>query len=82
MPDPYNEWMYGLSPFLEGEMADGRKVDEALGYKMDDPRNSSHIWTASLPADLKVGTHHVLVRTIDMFGREWTGKRIFRVVDR
>jgi predicted phosphodiesterase len=79
MPDPYNEWMYSLSPFLDGRLEDGGRIDEPLGYKMDNPHNSSHIWTANLPADLTPGTHHILVRTTDMFGREWTGKRIFRV---
>lgn len=79
MPDPYNEWMHSLSPFLDGRLEDGSRVDEALGYKMDKPHNSSHIWSANLPADLTTGTHHIMVRTTDMFGREWTGKRIFRV---
>lgn len=79
MPDPYNEWMHTLSPYLDVRLEDGGRIDEPLGYKMDNPRNSSHIWTANLPADLTPGTHHILVRTTDMFGREWTGKKIFRV---
>ncbi|HSI76546.1 MAG TPA: calcineurin-like phosphoesterase C-terminal domain-containing protein [Lunatimonas sp.] len=79
MPDPYNEWMHSLSPYLDGRLEDGSRIDEPLGYKMDKPRSTSHIWSASLPAELTPGTHHILVRTTDMFGRVWTGKRIFRV---
>ncbi len=79
MPDPNNVWMHSLSPFLDVRLEDDRRSDEALGYKMDLPRHSSHIWSTRLPADLSPGTHHLLVRTTDMFGREWTGRRIFRV---
>jgi len=79
MPDPYNKWMHSLSPFLDGRLEDGSRIDEPLGYKMDKPRSSSHIWSATLPTDLAPGTHYILVRTTDMFGREWTGNRIFRV---
>jgi predicted phosphodiesterase len=79
MADPYNEWMHSLSPFLDVRIEGGQRIDEALGYKMDNPRYSSHIWTGNLPTDLEPGSHHVLVRTTDMFGKQWTGKRIFRV---
>jgi hypothetical protein len=30
----------------------------------------SHIWTARLPADLEVGTHCIMVRVLDEYGRE------------
>jgi hypothetical protein len=30
----------------------------------------SHIWVARLPADLESGTHCIMVRAIDEYGRE------------
>ncbi|MCC5937306.1 MAG: calcineurin-like phosphoesterase C-terminal domain-containing protein [Lunatimonas sp.] len=79
MPDPYNAWMHSLSPFLDLRLSGGERADEALGWKMDLPRNSFHIWSAKLPEGLAPGTHYLEVRTTDMFGQEWSGKRIFRV---
>ncbi len=78
-PDPFNQWMHGLGDFLELELEDGRRADQALGWKMDDPRPSSHIWAGYLPQNLSKGTHQLTVRTKDMFGKEYTSYRIFRV---
>ncbi len=78
-PDPYNKWMHSLGEFLDLRVEDGRRADEALGWKMDNPRPSSHIWSGRLPQDLLKGTHRITVRTRDMFGREYTSHRIFRI---
>ena len=40
---------------------------------------STHIWQAKLPADVPEGTHVIHVRTTDMFGQTFTGRRIIRV---
>ncbi len=40
---------------------------------------SSHIWQAKLPANAPKGTHVIYVRTTDMFGQTFTGRRIIRV---
>ena len=40
---------------------------------------STHIWQAKLPADAPKGTHVIYVRTTDMFGQTFTGRRIIRV---
>ena len=40
---------------------------------------SSHIWQAKLPANVRKGTHVIYVRTTDMFGQTFTGRRIIRV---
>ncbi|MGE3180956.1 MAG: calcineurin-like phosphoesterase C-terminal domain-containing protein, partial [Phycisphaerae bacterium] len=49
------------------------------GRPMPKPLNSPHIWSGRLPADLPVGVHVIQARTRDMYGREFTGSRIFRV---
>ena len=40
---------------------------------------STHIWQAKLPSDVRKGTHVIYVRTTDMFGQTFTGRRIIRV---
>ena len=40
---------------------------------------STHIWQAKLPANARKGTHVIYVRTTDMFGQTFTGRRIIRV---
>ncbi len=44
-----------------------------------EPKPSAHLWRGRLPANLEVGTHVLQVRTTDMHGRTWLGKRLFRV---
>ncbi len=53
--------------------------EEIFGWKMDYPSETNHMWKGTLPADPPVGTHTVTVRTTDMFGQTWEGKRILRV---
>ena len=40
---------------------------------------SYHIWQAKLPRNIKKGTHIIYVRTTDMFGQTYNGRRIIRV---
>lgn len=47
--------------------------------KLPEPKLSTHIWTGRLPADLKPGTHLIEVRTKDMHGRTYGGRRVIRV---
>jgi hypothetical protein len=49
----------------------------ALEYASD----CSHMWQANMPAGLTPGAHVVEVRTTDMFGQTYTGRRIIRVVE-
>ena len=39
-----------------------------------------HMWSAKLPADLRAGGYTVEVRTVDMYGQTFFGRRIVRVV--
>jgi hypothetical protein len=76
--DPQGWRMHELSPFLD-ETVLGKPLDEVLGWKMDKPSKTNHMWEAKLPEHLLPGTHQVTVCTTDMFGHEWRGHRIFRV---
>lgn len=53
--------------------------EEVFGWKMDYPSETSHMWKGTLPANPQVGTHTVTVRTTDMHGQTWEGRRILRV---
>ncbi|MEO7719362.1 MAG: calcineurin-like phosphoesterase C-terminal domain-containing protein [Capsulimonas sp.] len=49
------------------------------GISLPDTGKTDHIWTAKLPAGLPKGTHLAQVRTTDMFGHTYTGRRIITV---
>ncbi|SHF22930.1 Calcineurin-like phosphoesterase [Mariniphaga anaerophila] len=76
--DPECLRMHRLNPILDYE-TDGNTIDDILGYKMDFPSVSTHMWEGRLPQNLSGGTHTVTVRTTDMFNQTWTSHRIFRV---
>jgi hypothetical protein len=76
--DPECLRMHQLSPILDYKLS-GVALEQELGYKMDFPSVSSHMWKAKLPSGLAEGTHTLTIRTTDMFNQTWTGNRIFRV---
>ncbi len=76
--DPGNQKMYELSPILEQEY-EGKAIESYLGWTMDKPHISKHIWEGNLPENLKTGVHTVKINTIDMYGQEWKAYRIFYV---
>lgn len=43
------------------------------------PGNCGRIWKANLPAGLSAGAHEIQVRTTDMFGQEFEGRRVIHV---
>ena len=49
--------------------------------KLPNPKASTHLWKASLPESLAVGVHLVEVKTVDMFGRTFSGRRVVRIVE-
>lgn len=50
------------------------------GLKLPNPSMTKHLWKANLPAGLRVGTHAVEIRTVDMFGQTYVDRRLVRVV--
>ncbi|HTN69205.1 MAG TPA: calcineurin-like phosphoesterase C-terminal domain-containing protein [Dysgonamonadaceae bacterium] len=76
--DPEVLRMHELSPLLN-EKINGQKLDEVLGWTMDYPSISHHIWKATLPSGIQPGTHKVSIRAIDMFDQPYFDHRIFRV---
>ncbi|REJ89254.1 MAG: metallophosphoesterase [Planctomycetota bacterium] len=47
--------------------------------KLTDPKESSHLWKAHLPASPDPGTYRLHVRTTDMFGRTHEDARVIRI---
>jgi hypothetical protein len=43
------------------------------------PKSSTHLWQGALPGDLPVGAHLIEIRTTDMHGRTYEGRRVLRV---
>lgn len=78
--DPECLRMHELSPFLDQTVL-GTPLDELLGWKMDFPSRTSHMWKGTTPSSLQIGTHLIEVRHRDMFGQVWDDRRIFRVTE-
>ncbi|MBX7254848.1 MAG: calcineurin-like phosphoesterase C-terminal domain-containing protein [Candidatus Hydrogenedentes bacterium] len=76
--DPDCKRMSELGPYLDQEVL-GKKLDTVLGWKMDPPSVTDHMWKGKLAGTLAPGTHTVHVRTTDMFGQEFIDRRIIRV---
>lgn len=49
------------------------------GRKMPKQVNSPHLWRGTLPANLPAGVHVLEARTTDLFGQQFTARRIIRV---
>ena len=64
--------------FREQLKAQGVSESE-LWKKLTGPKISSHIWSSNLPPIGKPGTHVLEVRTTDMHGRVFKGKRLIRL---
>lgn len=70
-------------PFFVHEVDDWDFTDELFpGRRPSNPVESSHTWTGHLPTSLSAGEHTVYIRAYDMFGREYTAERSFRIVSR
>jgi hypothetical protein len=48
-------------------------------HKLPGLKKSTHIWRGVLPAELPAGTHLIEVRTMDVYGQAYAGRRILRV---
>ena len=75
--DPECLRMHEARPILD--KIDGQLLEDIIGYKMDYPSISKHIWQADLPKGMEPGTYAVTVRTKDMFNKVWQAHRILRV---
>lgn len=62
----------------QGLAARGTDPDTVL-RELTEPKISSHIWRGTLPRDLAAGSHLIRVRTRDMDGQRYAGRRIVRV---
>lgn len=76
--DPQSLQVHLLNSYLDLEKGD-HKLEDFLGYPMDYPSVSTHMWEGKLPDNLTSGVHKLTVRTKDMFGQEWKAYRLFRV---
>ena len=76
--DPEGFRMHNLTPLME-EKFNGVDIEEILGWKMDKPHISHHIWEGKLDPSLTVGVHTITVRTTDMYGQSYNAHRIIYV---
>lgn len=78
--DPENVRMHALTPIFE-QKYNGVAIENILGWTMDRPHVSTHIWESMLPSNLGIGAYTIKVRTTDMFGQKWEANRIIYVIE-
>ncbi len=77
--DPYYQRIFSAeAAILEKLQSDNQNKQEPW-LKLTSPKFSTHLWHVKLPAGLKPGTHLLEVRTTDMHGREYHGRRVIRI---
>ncbi len=73
-----------LSEEVDPNVLREKELEKTLGEfpwrKFPEPLKSPHLWRGMLPANPPVGTHLIHVRTTDMFGQTYHGRRIIRIV--
>lgn len=68
-----------IDPYYEAMREQQEKLPALPGRRLPAPVNSTHIWTGDLPGGLREGVHTIEVRTRDLFGHTYTGRRVIRV---
>jgi hypothetical protein len=59
--------------------ATARELQDLVGRGVPQPKDTKHLWRGTLPAGLPAGYHLLQVRTVDRYGKEHAGRRVFRV---
>ncbi|MFP4500835.1 MAG: calcineurin-like phosphoesterase C-terminal domain-containing protein [Candidatus Hydrogenedentota bacterium] len=54
-------------------------VQPILGRGLPDPKDTDHLWKATLPANREPGYYFIHVKAEDMFGQVWTDRRVIRI---
>ncbi len=70
--DPFFSSLKELEASIGNKKLPGRKLPALI--------DSPHVWSGQLPAATALGTHHIYVRTTDMFGQQYSDRRMVRVV--
>ena len=68
-----------VDPYFQRLFDAEQKMDPPPKPRLTKPIESTHLWTAKLPADLKPGYYNLNVKTVDMHDRVFYDKRLFRV---
>ena len=75
--DPYFRRVYQAEQAILAKFEDASVAPPFR--KLNTARPSAHLWKATLPQNLPVGTHLIYVRATDRHGRVYDGKRVLRV---
>ncbi len=78
--DPECLRMYNLTPIFKHKF-NGAEIENTLGWPMDHPNISKHIWEGKLEGNLKPGTHTIKVKTTDMYGQIYEDNRIIYIYE-
>ena len=76
-----------IDPQMQKVIQAEKDILEKFNYESgDEPfreipnlRPSTHLWKSTLPGNLSPGVHTIHVRTVDMYGRTYTGQKLIRI---
>ena len=77
--DPAVKRVHQQETLIHDMLTASNSDPDKLWRKTGKPKISSHIWRATLPAELASGTHCIRIRVTDMHGRKHIGYRTVRV---
>jgi hypothetical protein len=72
--------MYNLTPILKQKFND-EEIENILGWPMDYPNVSTHIWEGNLQGEILLGANTIKVKTTDMYGHNYEENRIIYVYE-
>lgn len=78
--DPYFEELKQREAALSEQLPSKDGAPSLPWMGLPAPHATQHLWKATLPAELPVGTATIDVRTTDVFGKTYTDQRSIRVV--
>ncbi len=78
--DPQCLRMYNLTPILKQKFND-EEIENILGWPMDYPNVSTHIWEGNLQGEILLGANTIKVKTTDMYGHNYEENRIIYVYE-
>lgn len=68
-----------IDPLYQAVVDREAKLNDKSWHDLPEPVKSTHLWRARLPESPPAGTHLLQVRTTDMHGTTYHGRRVIRV---
>lgn len=77
------EQRFEFDPFYLAEVAEWKRITDKTkkARRPSNPAKSTHLWKGILPSDLSPGTHAIEVKAVDVFGRSFSQRSSYTIVE-